>query len=488
MVSIDDILKKLIVKNPSAIQSVRKAYDIAEEAHRGVFRESGDPYISHPLNVTNNLLNMEIYDTDTLCAALLHDVVEDTNITLEDIAKELNPTVSELVDGVTKISRMNFSSKEAQRFANTRKIINGLTKDVRIILIKLADRLHNMKTLDYKREDKQHDNAVETMELFVPLALSIGAYRIKGDLEDLSLKYLEPDKYKEIQDKMNALSIKELTYLLEITEKLKVILNEKNIPNDIIHRTMNICSVYKKIIKGYELDNIYDLFYFKVLVNEVEDCYRTLAEIHRNNPPINGRFKDYIYNPRTNHYQSLHTTVFGDNGKLIKAKVRTFDMDKVAAFGLCAYWNIPQDKKAGEIPYHQTKEEIQQQIRHKLQFAKKLKEIDDSFENDYDFIKAIKKNLLTEHVYVYSDSEDEIELPLGSTALDFACQVCPELLDQMTGVIINEKRCPVNTVLQNNDHVQILTKGKVNKEDFQDMIQIGRRRHKVRTIIDRQNH
>lgn len=488
MVGIEDIYKILLEKNPSAISSVRRAYELAEYAHRGVVRESGDPYITHPLCVVKNLLNMEIYDADTLCAALLHDVVEDTNITLQDITNEINPTVAELVDGVTKISRMNFSSKEQQKFANTRKIINGLNKDVRIILIKLADRLHNMQTLEYKKEEKQRDNARETMELFVPLALSIGAYRIKGDLEDLALKYLEPDRYNEIRDKMQSLSIKELSYLGEITDKLKTILNSKNIPNDIILRTMNICSVYKKIIKGYEFENIYDLFYFKVLVQEVEDCYRTLAEIHRNNPPINGRFKDYIYNPRTNHYQSLHTTVFGDNGKLIKAKVRTFDMDKVAAFGLCAYWNIPEDKKEGEIPYHKTKEEIQQQIRHKLQFAQKLKQIDDHFENDYDFIKAVKKHLLTEHVYVYADSDEEIELPLGSTALDFACQVCPELLDQMTGVIINEKRCPVNTVLQNNDHVQILTKGKVVKEEFQDIIKIGRMKRKVKSLMDRQNH
>ena len=483
MVSIDGILSELQKKNPYAVAKVKKAYDMAEEAHRGVLRESGDPYISHPLNVCNNLLQMEIYDPDILSAALLHDVVEDTNITLKDISNAFSPYVAELVDGVTKISKMNFSSAEDRNLANTRKIIKGLNKDVRIILIKLADRLHNMQTLEYKSPKKQAENALETMELFVPLALSIGAYRIKGELEDLALKYLKPDDYKKIEEQMKELSTKEIAYLNEMKEKIKYFLQQKNIPNDIILRNMNICSVYKKTSHGYEMNNIYDLFYLKILVQEVEECYRTLSIVHRNNPPINGRFKDYIFNPRTNHYQSLHTTVSDPNdpnGKLIKAKIRTFDMDKVAAFGLCAYWNIPENKKEGEIPYHKTLEQTQGEIRERLQFAKRLREIDESFEKDSDFIKEIKKKLLTEHVYVYDHHGETVELPLGSTALDYACQVCPHKLDDFRGVKINEKKCPVTTVLQNNDHVEIITKGQVDKEDLQDMVQINIRRHLIK--------
>ena len=488
MVRIDDILLELQKKNPFAVSQVRKAYEMAEVAHQGVLRESGDPYITHPLNVANNLLKMEIIDPDILSAALLHDVVEDTNITLKDISENINPYVAELVDGVTKISKMNFSSAEDRNLANTRKIIKGLNKDVRIILIKLADRLHNMQTLEYKTPKKQQENALETMELFVPLALSIGAYRIKGELEDLALQYLKPDDYKKIEEEMNLLSVKEIAYLNEMKEKIQYILQQKNIPNDIILRTMNICSIYKKISHGYEMNNIYDLFYLKILVQEVEECYRTLSIIHRNNPPINGRFKDYIFNPRTNHYQSLHTTVSDTNGKLIKTKIRTFDMDKVAAFGLCAYWNIPENKKDGEIPYHKTLEDTQADIRDRLQFAKKLREIDDSFEKDSDFIKEIKKQLLTDHVYVYDHHGEIVELPLGSTALDYACQVCPHKLDDFRGVKINEKKCPVATVLQNNDHVEIITKGQLNKDDFQDIVQINDRLQKIKSLTNRQNH
>ena len=481
----EEIIKILKSNNPDAIPMVMKAYELADYAHDGIMRESGDPYITHPINVCLNLLNMEIYDQDTLCAALLHDVVEDTEITLSDISHLINPDVAELVDGVTKMRRMNFSTKEEQSQANTRKIINGLTKDVRIILIKLADRLHNMRTLEYKRPNKQKENSLETMELFVPLALSIGAYQIKSELEDLSLQYIEPGYYHDILEKREKLAVKEKSYLEEMRRKLKSILAEKEIPNDILIRTKNVCNIYRKILQGYEMENIYDLFYLKILVNEVDDCYRTLHCVHRNTPPINGRFKDYIFNPRTNHYQSLHTTVSDQNGKLIKTKIRTFDMDKVSAFGISAYWNISPDKSLDEIPTRKTKEETQNEIREKLQFAKKLKEIDSSFEGNGDFIKEIKHELLTEHVYVYTHSGEIIELPLGSTALDFACQVFPELLDQMTGVIVNGKQCSVDTVLDNNDTVQIDTKGIVNREDWENSVHTFKGKNKIRILINR---
>lgn len=487
MICIEDIVKILEEKNPNALPNVRKSYELAEHAHSGVFRESGEPYITHPLNVAKNLLDMEIYDSDTICAALLHDVVEDTDITLEDIEHTINKTTAELVDGVTKMRRMNFSTKEEQAQANTRKIINGLTKDVRIILIKLADRLHNMKTLGYKKPIKQRENAIETMELFVPLALSIGAYKVKGELEDLSLMYMEPGQYQDILGKRDELAKVEKAYLAEMKQKLQAILKQKNIPNDILIRTKNVCSIYRKILKGYEMENIYDLFYLKILVEEVDDCYRTLRIVHGNTPPINGRFKDYIFNPRTNHYQSLHTTVSDTNGKLIKTKIRTFDMDKVSSFGVPAYWNIDPDKAPGEIPYRKTKGETQEEIRDKLQFAKKLQEIDTSFSLDRDFIKEIKHELLTEHVYVYTHSGEIIELPEGSTALDFVCQVHPELLDSMTGVIVNGKVVPVNTVLSNNDMVQIDTKGIVNREDWENCVHTFKGKYKIRVLINRQN-
>ena len=326
------------------------------------------------------------------------------------------------------------------------------------------------------------------MDLFVPLSLSIGAYQIKSELEDLSLKYIEPGMYEEILGKREELAKVEKAYLEELKRKLQTILKEKNIPNEILIRTKNVCNIYRKIIKGYEIENIYDVFYLKILVEEVDDCYRTLRFVHQLTPPINGRFKDYIFNPRTNHYQSLHTTGSDTNGKLIKTKVRTFDMDKVSAFGIPAYWNIDPAKKEGEIPRRKTQEETQEEIRKHLQFAKKLQEIDTSFRDDDDFIEGIRQDLLTEHVYVYTHSGEIIELPLGSTALDFACQVSPELLDVMTGVIINGKQCPVNTVLDNNDTVQIDTKGIINRSDWEDSVHTLKGKNKIRLLTHRQNN
>lgn len=476
-VTIETIVDELRKHNISEekIKEVRESYKLANEIHKGVERESGDPYIIHPLNVANNLLKMEIYDPDSISAALLHDTIEDAkdDFSKEDIAEIINPEVAELVDGVTKMRRMNFSTKNDQNLANTRKIINGLTKDVRIILIKLADRIHNMETLEFKKPEKQVENAIETMKLFVPLSLTIGAYQVKNVLEDLSLQYIEPEEYKRIKDEKERLAIVEEPYLKEMGLKIEELLREKEIPNDIILRQQTITTLYKKIKKGYQLKNIYDLFYLKLLVEEVEQCYQTLYIVHRLNPPINGRFKDYIYNPRTNLYQSLHTTVSDTNGKLIKVKIRTFDMNKVAAYGIPALWNIREPK---------TKEQTQIELREKCQFAKKLIELDESFEDNADFFREISSELLTEHVYAYNHSGEIIELPAGSTALDFACQVFPDSLDIMTGVLVNGKEVPLNRKLKNNDRVQIITTGKINHDNWENFAYTSSAKQKIKTL------
>ena len=477
MVKIENIIEVLRNHNVSEekLLEIKKAYDLANEIHKNQYRQSGEPYIIHPLNVANNLLKMEIFDPDSISAALLHDTIEDSedDFSKEDISRIINPTVAELVDGVTKMRRMNFSTRNDQNLANTRKIINGLTKDVRIILIKLADRIHNMETLDFKTPEKQKENAIETMKLFVPLSLTIGAYQVKNVLEDLSLKYIEPEEYKRIKEEKDSLAEVEESYLREMGYKIKEILKQKDIPNDIILRTQTITTIYKKIKKGYKLENIYDLFYLKLLVEEIDECYQTLCIVHSMNPPINGRFKDYIFNPRTNLYQSLHTTVSDTNGKLIKVKIRTFDMDKVAAYGIPAQWNIKQAK---------TQEETQRELREKCQFAKKLIELDESFENNEDFFREINSELLTEHVYAYNHSGDIIELPAGSTALDFACQVFPDSLDIMTGVLVNGKEVPLNRPLKNNDRVQIITSGKINHENWEQFAHTSSAKQKIKSL------
>ncbi len=477
MITIEDIIEVLKEKNVSEekLEEIRKSFSLAEEIHKNQYRQSGEPYIIHPLHVAFNLLKMEVYDPDTISAALLHDTIEDAEVDFrkEDIIEMINPTVAELVDGVTKMRRMNFSTTNEQTLANTRKIINGLTKDVRIIMIKLADRLHNMETLQYKKVKSQKENALETMELFVPLSLSIGAYQIKNELEDLALQYIEPDEYKAISEKKDLLKKEREDFLKEIASKTEYLLKEKNIKNDIIFRSQTICTIYKKLKKGYKMENMYDLFYLKILVQEIEDCYQTLCMVHRNHPPINGRFKDYIYNPKTNFYQSLHTTVSDTNNNLAKVKIRTFDMDKVAAFGVSALWNIENGLSI---------DETQDIIREKCQFAKKLIEIDESFQDNREFFKHIKKELLSEHVYAYSHSGDIIELPAGSTALDFACQVFPDILDQMTGVLVNGKEAPLNYVLVNNDRVQVLTDGKVNHKNWDQYANTSNAKQKIKLL------
>ena len=475
--TIDDIIERLRKRNidEEKIAEVMKSYVIAKDVHKGQLRQSGEEYIIHPLHVASNLLDMEVYDTDTICAALLHDTIEDApyDFTKEDIKELINETVAELVDGVTKMRAMNYSTKTDCELANTRKIINGLNKDVRIILIKLCDRLHNMETLQYKTKEKQMENALETMELFVPLSLTIGAYRMKNKLEDLSLQYIEPDEFKKITDEKAKIEEIEHPILKEIAESIKSTLEEKYIASSIIYRTQTITSTYKRLKKGYKLENIYDLFYLKILVGEIEDCYRTLCFVHKNNPPINGRFKDYIYNPRTNLYQSLHTTVSNSKGKLLKVKIRTFDMDRVAAYGIPALWNIKNGKSM---------EETQKEVVKKCQFAKKLMELDESFKDNGEFFKEIKKELLTEHIYVYTHSGDFIELPSGSTALDFACQVYPNLLDKMTGILVNGKEVPLNTLLQSQDRIEVITKGEINHSNWIEFANTPTAKQKLKSL------
>ena len=361
------------------INQIKKAYDYAKDLHEGQFRQSGEPYIIHPLNVAYILAEMHA-DTDTICAGLLHDTLEDTNITKGEIIEEFNVNVASLVDGVTKISKMNFSSKQDQNLANTRKIITGITEDVRIIIIKLADRLHNMRTLEYKTEFKQKENSMETMEIFVPLAYYIGAYRIKSELEDISLQYLYPEKYKIIEYIKSKIELDSSSCLQEMLQTIKEILNNKDIPNEIKVRTKNIYGIYKRMEEGHKLSDIHDLLSLKIMVDEVSNCYQTLGIIHSQYHPINDKFKDYIYNPKTNMYRSLHTTVFGPEDRLVQTQIRTFDMDKVASFGLTAYWDLSKGDARDTMQYD---------LKNKYQFFKSLVEINKVFGDNQEFVRQI---------------------------------------------------------------------------------------------------
>lgn len=446
-ITLQDLLNKLREYNPEEVEIVKRAYEYADTLHKGQMRQSGEPYISHPLNVAYILAEMHA-DRDTICAGLLHDTLEDTNITKEDISHDFNQNIAGLVDGVTKLSKMNFSSKQDQNYANTRKIITGITEDVRIIIIKLADRLHNMRTLQFKSEFKQKENALETMEIFVPLAYYIGAYRIKSELEDLSLRYLKPDMYKRIEERKLRLEESSNGCLKEMLYKIETLLNDKNIPNEIKIRTKNIFGIYKRLSEGHKLSDIHDLLALKIMVDEVENCYRTLYLIHNEYHPINDKFKDYICNPKTNMYQSLHTTVFGPDDRLVQTQIRTFDMDKVASFGLTAYWD-EQKGKARDV--------MQDDLKQKFQFFKSLTEINSMFGDNQQFVNQVKTELFSDKVYVYTTKGDIIELPKGSTPIDFAYKIHTDIGNTMIGVFVNDEFVPIDYVLRNKDRVRIVT-------------------------------
>lgn len=446
-ITIDDLLNHIKTYNPDEIEIIKKAYDYADYLHEGQIRQSGEPYITHPLNVAYILSEMHA-DRDTICAALLHDTLEDCDISKEDIAELFNKDIANLVDGVTKISKMNFSSKAEQNLANTRKIITGITEDVRIIIIKLADRLHNMRTLEFKSEYKQKENSLETMEIFVPLAYYIGAYRIKSELEDLSLQYLKPDMYKKIEEKKLTLEENTNKCLKEMLYKIQTILKNKEIPNEIKVRTKNIYGIYKKISEGHKLSDIHDLLSLKIMVDEIDNCYRTLGIIHQEYHPINNKFKDYICNPKTNMYKSLHTTVFGPEDRLVQTQIRTFDMDKVASFGLTTYWDL----KKGEA-----RNVMQEHLKQKFQFFKSLTEINTMFGDNQKFVSQIKSELFADKVYVYTTKGEIIELPKGSTPIDLAYKIHADIGNTMVSATVNDEYVSVDYELKNKDRVRIVT-------------------------------
>ncbi|MDD7630242.1 MAG: RelA/SpoT family protein [bacterium] len=446
-ITINDLLINLSEYNPNAISDVKKAYDYASYLHNGQVRQSGEPYISHPLNVAYILSEMHA-DSDTVCAGLLHDTLEDTNIKKEDIAHDFNQNVANLVDGVTKLAKMNFSSKQDQNYANTRKIITGITDDVRIIIIKLADRLHNMRTLEFKSEFKQKENSLETMEIFVPLAYYIGAYRIKSELEDLSLKYLKPDVYKRIGEKKIKLEEASGDILKEMLYNIETLLNDRNIPNEIKVRTKNIYGIYKRLSEGHKLSDIHDLLALKIMVDEIENCYIGLYLVHSKYKPINDKFKDYICNPKTNMYRSLHTTVFGPEDRLVQTQIRTFDMDKIASFGLTAYWDIEKGK---------ARDVMQDDLKQKYQFFKSLIEINSIFGDNQQFVNQVKNELFANKIYVYTTKGDIIELPIGSTIIDYAYKLDTDIGNTMVGAFVNDEYVPVDYVLHNKDRVRIVT-------------------------------
>ena len=446
--NINVLLELVKMYNEEEVEMIRKAYEYANHMHSGQTRQSGEPYIIHPLNVAYIVAEMHA-DRNTVCAALLHDTLEDTHATKEEIAELFNRDIANLVDGVTKISKMNFSSKIEQNLANTRKIITSITDDVRIIIIKLADRLHNMRTLEYKSVFKQKENSLETLEIFVPLAYYIGAYRIKSELEDISFRYLKPKEYRKLYNIMSRASEENNVVLTEVLQNIEYILTNENIPNEIKVRTKNIYGIYKRQCEGYKISDIHDLLSLKIMVNELWDCYKTLGLIHSKYHPVNEMFKDYICNPKTNLYQSLHTTIFAPRDKLVQTQIRTFDMDKIASFGLTAYWDINKGD---------ARDKMQKDLREKFQFFKTLTDINNMFLDNKDFVSQVKQELFNDNIYVYTSKGDIIELPKNSTIIDFAYKIHTDIGNTLVGAKVNgEYVTDLGQTLKNRDRITVIT-------------------------------
>ena len=445
--SYEDLINNLKYLSKKDLDKISKAFYCASNLHKGQKRQSGEDYVSHPLTVAFILSEMKA-DADTICAALLHDTIEDTDITKDKLEVMFNKDIATLVYGVTKISKMNFSSREEQVATNTRKIITSLDEDVRIVIIKLTDRLHNMRTLDFKNEFKQKENALETMEIFVPLAYYLGAYQLKNELEDLSLKYLKPDKYHEIQSIMKKTSpeLNEITE--EMLSEMNELLEKHDIPFALVSRIKNVYGIYKNIVKGKKLADIHDLLAIKVIVNDIKDCYLALGAIHSKYNPLNSKFKDYIAMPKTNMYQSLHTTVFGSRDCLVQTQIRTSQMNLVDTYGLTAYWDLNKEN---------AKSTMQEELKSKFQFFKSLTEINALTSDNQEFVSQVKSELFNGSIYVYTPKGDIIELPYGSTPIDFAYKIHTDIGNTMVGAIVNDNPEAIDYILQNKDRVKIIT-------------------------------
>ncbi len=450
-ITIEEILK--IQKQnyfKSNLKLIRKAYDFAKEKHGNQLRKSGEPYLIHPLNVAYILASLEM-DEETICAALLHDVVEDTSATNEDLVREFGVAVADMVAGVTKLSKIQYTTTEEEQVENYRKMFLAMGKDIRVILIKLADRLHNMRTLRYLSRERQIANARETMDLYAPLANRLGIYSLKWELEDLSFKYLYPDEYREIVVGLDKKREERLNFLDTIKDDLRKELANERIKAEVTGRAKHLYSIYRKMQRDNKtLDQIYDLFALRILVNNVKDCYSALGVVHEMYTPMPGRFKDYIAVPKKNMYQSIHTTVLGLKGTPFEVQIRTWDMHRTAEYGIAAHWAYKEANNKGSKKNVVVTEDKLAWLRETLEWQKNT-------ENPDEFLNTLKRELYEEEVYVFTPKGLIKSLPRGATPIDFAYMIHEQIGHKMIGCKINSKIMPIITPLKNGDIVEILT-------------------------------
>lgn len=450
--TINDIIQEMKKHNKRAdIKLIRKAYNYALGHHGDQKRLSGEPYIIHPTQVAYILATLGLDDA-TICAALMHDLVEDTDITLEDISNEFSPEIAEMVNGVTKLGKINYVSAEEQQVENYRKMFLAMGKDIRVILIKLADRLHNMRTLKFLKRDRQIANAKETLELYTPLANRLGVYSLKWELEDLAFKYLYPEDYREIVEGIDRKREERLKFIEEIMEEIRVQLKKQHIVAEITGRAKHLYSIYKKMQRDNKtLDQIYDLFALRILVNSVKDCYAALGVVHDLYTPMPGRFKDYIAVPKPNMYQSLHTTLIGKKGTPFEVQIRTYNMHRIAEYGIAAHWAYKEQSFL-----HGKKENVTVS-EDKLTWLRESLEWQKDMQDPQEFLSTLKTELFEDEVYVFTPKGEIKTLPKGSTPIDFAYTIHAQVGNKMVGAKINSRMMPIITKLKNGDIVEIIT-------------------------------
>ena len=447
-----DLIDHILQYHPSTdISMIDKAYHIASEAHKDQKRKSGEPYIIHPLCVAIILAELEM-DKETIVAGILHDVVEDTVMTADEIAKEFSPEVALLVEGVTKLTKLNFSQDKLELQAeNLRKMFLAMAKDIRVIIIKLADRLHNLRTMQYQSPQKQIEKSRETMDIYAPIAHRLGISKIKVELDDLSLKYLMPEVYEDLTRQINERITEREAFIASIVQDVQKHIDNANIPAEIDGRVKHFFSIYKKMVNQHKtLDQIYDIFAVRIKVETVRDCYAALGVIHEMYTPIPGRFKDYIAMPKSNMYQSLHTTLIGPSGQPFEIQIRTFDMHRTAEYGIAAHWKYKENMQGST---GEEKEEA------KLAWLRQILEWQQETDDNKEFMSAIKTDLdlFAEQVYCFTPAGDVKNLPSGSTPIDFAYSIHTAVGNRMIGARVNGRQVTIDYKLQNGDRVEILT-------------------------------
>ena len=451
-ITINDVIsKKKEVSRKVDTKLIMKAYNLAAEKHKDQKRGSGEPYIIHPLNVAYILASIGM-DENTLCAALLHDVVEDTDVTQKDLTDMFGEEISDMVAGVTKLSSIQFATVEETQVENYRRMFLAMGKDIRVILIKLADRLHNMRTLKYLKRDRQIANAKETLELYAPLANRLGLYSIKAELEDLGFKYMYPEKYYELVEGINKKKDERLTFIEKIMEDIRVQLKKQRIDAEVTGRAKHLYSIYRKMVRdNCTIDQIYDLFDMRIIVNSVKDCYAAFGVVHEMYSPMPGRFKDYIAVPKPNMYQSIHTTLLGEKGTPFEVQIRTWDMHKIAENGIAAHWAYKEANFLGRGKKNVIVTED------KLAWLRETLEWQQEMQDPEQFLDNLKKELFEDEVYDITPKGLIKVLPKGATPIDFAYSIHAEIGNHMTGCKINSKMMPIITPLKSGDIIEIIT-------------------------------